>query len=134
MLRKQLDPPRPGVYVCAWHAWLCLAFLVVVATPFVSEPALAASFDQEVDMAEGRVIVIYTQVRNAVLFLSGLALFGCGVAALTGRMPWKWFWTLGGGIFLVAVSGILVNELVAPGVGNVKLSYEPVFYQPKVVP
>ena len=61
---------------------------------------------------------VYDLVQQGVLFLAGAALFGCGVAALTGRMPWKWFWTLGGGIFLIGVAGLVIQQMTgAPTIG-----------------
>ena len=90
-----------------WGLWAVVAILL-----FPEIVSAATTFKDEMDNAKKEVSKIYVQVRNGVLLLSGIALFGCGVAALTGRMPWKWFWTLGGGIFLVAVAGILVNEMV----------------------
>ena len=103
-----------------WGLWAVVAILL-----FPEIVSAATSFKDEIDNAKTQVGTIYEQVRNGVLLLSGIALFGCGVAALTGRMPWKWFWTLGGGIFLVAVAGILVNEMVQ--VSDTQLSKDAIF-------
>ena len=102
-----------------WGLWAVVAILLF------PEIVSAGTFADEMKQAKKQVGTIYKEVRNGVLLLSGIALFGCGVAALTGRMPWKWFWTLGGGIFLVAVAGILVNEMVQ--VSDTQLSKDAIF-------
>ena len=78
-------------------------------------PVAAFALSDQFTNAEDKVKGVYEDVRDGVLFIAGAALFGCGAAALTGRMPWKWFWTLGGGIFLIAVAGLVVNEITGKG-------------------
>ena len=89
----------------SFQFYLFVSFAAVVLFLSGSGDAAATLGDQFTN-AEKKVTGIYTLVRNGVLFLAGAALFGCGAAALTGRMNWKWFWTIGGAIFVMAVAGL----------------------------
>ena len=95
-----------------------LAFVILALSVLpIAFEALAASgaLSGQFTTAKVRTGEVYDQVRDGVLFIAGAALFGCGAAALTGRMPWKWFWTLGGGIFLIGVAGLVINEITGKG-------------------
>ena len=117
-LRHPLLSPDPR----ALSLFLVLSLLLVFASLLISDLALAGSHAAAATglkgqflKARGSVTTVYNQVRDGVLFIAGAALFGCGAAALTGRMPWKWFWTLGGGIFLIAIAGLVVAQIAFKG-------------------
>ena len=98
-----------------------LALVLVLGCLLVPE-AQAASFQSEVNDALRDVGRIYVASRYAIVALSLLAILGMGIAAYFGNFPWKWFWTLSGGLFVIGVGGFALNEFLKPefriGTGN----------------
>ena len=86
------------------------------------EPAFAAGFTEEVEKALKGIATIYTESRRAIVALTVLAILGMGVAAYFGRFPWKWFWTLSGGLFLISVGGIALNEFLSTAVSETSMT------------
>ena len=95
-----------------------VAFLVLA---LFFEPALA-DFAAEVEKGLVGIAGIYTESRRAIVAITVLAILGMGVAAYFGRFPWKWFWTLSGGLFLISVGGIALNEFLSTAVSQTSMT------------
>ena len=94
------------------------AFVVLtLGCAFALAPAALAGLAGEVSKVTGHMVTTAGLVRN---FLYGMAVFGLigiGVAAWFGRVPYKWLFALGGGVFLLALSGLLIDQFIEGGHG-----------------
>ena len=97
------------------------AFVVLtLACAFALAPEALATLQNEVAKVTGHMATTAGMVRN---FLYGMAVFGLigiGVAAWFGRVPYKWLFALGGGVFLLALSGLLIDQFIAAPAGATK--------------
>ena len=92
-----------------------LALVLVLGWLLAADAAAqASSLTSEVTSAILAVGRIYAASRDAIVALSIVAILGMGVAAYFGRFPWKWFWTLSGGLFLIGVGAFALNEFLKP--------------------
>jgi len=55
------------------------------------------------DVTRGRLASGFRQTRTIIYILGGIAALGCGVMAFFGRFKWGWFWSILGGLAVVAL-------------------------------
>jgi len=88
-----------------FFGFVALAFLV--STP----DAMAASGDVFSTVIK-KGVELFGQIRVVVFVLAGFGLVGLSVAAIFGKMMWKWFGFLASGLMVVALAGSIVTYFV----------------------
>ena len=72
-------------------------------------PEAAMAQDEVFSKTAGRLNEGFRQARNIVYVIGGLGAIGLGVGAFFGRFRWGWFFSLLGGLAVIAliIEGIL---------------------------
>lgn len=94
-----------------------LPTVVTVLALLVSEPALAQMGDtfggggDPFAQPEAKLKMLFERGAQIMTWIAGLAILGMAAAALGGRFPWRWAFSIGGALFIVAGAMNIINWL-----------------------
>ncbi|MBE6455806.1 MAG: TrbC/VirB2 family protein [Alphaproteobacteria bacterium] len=80
-------------------------YMLVIAVAFTATDVWADVFSQ----ITGRLVGVFTNVRNIIFIVGGFGLIGLGWAAIFGKIKWPWLAALACGLAIVALAGAVVN-------------------------
>ena len=118
----KLLKPNPSTHAAPMIISIIVAgFGAILLLDLVSNTAdatPAGNLQQQINTALTRLQILVAWIRNAVLILSAFAIIGVVVAALFGRMNWRWMWIIVGALMLLTVGTLVVEFLFINPIGT----------------
>jgi hypothetical protein len=87
------------------------AAMTVMPTEVMAQAVFAPPQSELETTFMQKVMAIYRTLRNIIYVVGAIGLIVMAVFAFFGKFQWKYFFALAGGMFLVAVTGLLIDFL-----------------------
>lgn len=97
--------------------WGIMGFLL-----FISPAVFATSGENIFNEALTTLYHTFANVRTIVYVTAGFGLIGVAVAAISGKLPWRWLAMISVALFTLAVAEKIVLWMTNPDLGNTPTS------------
>ena len=93
-------------------SWILFSALMLVSvSPAIAQGCASGSGSSIISSAQSIVSQVYTGAKSTIYVVAALAIIFMAILAFFGRFQWSKFFTICGGVFLVAVADQLLEFL-----------------------